>query len=88
MPGWSWAKPAVGKAAVYAAATGTTMPYVGPRSVGFVAVDRGSGKLRRPIEAEKPEKAPTYGFASAPVVANGRVFAADLTGKVFAFKED
>ena len=40
------------------------------------------------IETEKPEKAATYGFASAPMIAGGRVFAADLTGKVFAFKED
>jgi outer membrane protein assembly factor BamB len=88
VPGWSWAKPAVGKSTVYAAVTGTTTPYVGARSGGFAAVDRQTGKLRWMIEAEKPEKAATYGFASAPIVANGRVFAADLTGKVLAFKED
>jgi hypothetical protein len=41
------------------------------------------------IESKKPEKAGAiYGFASAPVVANGRVFAADLDGNVSAFKDD
>jgi outer membrane protein assembly factor BamB len=89
VPGWSWARPAVGKSTVYASVTGTAMQYVGPRSGGFAAIDRQTGRPRWMIESKKPEKAGAiYGFASAPVVANGRVFAADLDGNVSAFKDD
>ena len=87
MPGWAWARPAVGRTTVYAAVTGTAGPYVGPRAGGFAAIDRKSGKLRWFVPSEKPDKAPVYGFASAPVVENGMVYAADLAGHVFAFKD-
>jgi outer membrane protein assembly factor BamB len=86
VPGWTWAKPAVGRTTVYAAVTGTAGPYVGPRAGGFAAIDRKSGKLRWFVPSEKPEKAPVYGFASAPVVGDGMVYAADLAGNVFAFR--
>jgi outer membrane protein assembly factor BamB len=88
VPGWTWAKPAVGRRTVYASVTGTATPYMGPRLGGLAAIDRGTGKLRWLMGSEKPDKAPEYGFASAPVVAEGRMFAADLAGKVYAFKED
>lgn len=87
VPGWTWARPAVGRTTVYAAVTGTAGPYVGPRAGGFAAIDRKSGKLRWFVPSEKPDKAPVYGFASAPVVENGMVYAADLAGHVFAFKD-
>jgi outer membrane protein assembly factor BamB len=87
VPGWAWARPAVSRTSVYAAVTGTTIRYEGPRSGALAAIDRQSGKLRWMIEAKKPEKAATYGFASAPVVAGGRLFAADLDGTVYAFKD-
>lgn len=88
VPGWTWAKPAIGRRTVYAAVTGTATPYMGPRLGGFAAIDRATGKLRWLMGSDKPDKAPEYGFASAPVVANGMVYAADLNGKVFAFKDE
>jgi outer membrane protein assembly factor BamB len=88
VPGWTWAKPAIGRRTVYAAVTGTATPYIGPRLGGFAAIDRTSGKLRWLLASDKPDKAPEYGFASAPVVANGMVYAADLKGKVFAFRDE
>jgi outer membrane protein assembly factor BamB len=88
VPGWSWAKPAVGRTTVYASVTGPTNSYAGARLGAFVAIDRDSGKLRWIIQSPKRENAAVYGFASAPVIAQGRVFAADLDGRIFAFKED
>lgn len=88
LPGWSWAKPAVGKRTVYAAVAGTTEPYIGKRDGGFAAIDRANGQIRWLMRVPKPGKAPTYGFASSPVIVNGRVFAADVDGNVFAFTED
>jgi outer membrane protein assembly factor BamB len=86
--GWTWAKPAIGRTIVYASVTGTAMPYVGPRSGGFAAIDRGTGRLRWLLSSAKPAKLPVYGFASAPVVAGGIVFAADLAGRVMAFTDE
>lgn len=88
VPGWTWARPAVGRATVYASVAGTATPYVGARAGGFAAIDRASGKLRWFIASEKPDKAPVYGFASAPVVANGMVYAASLDGRVMAFRDE
>jgi outer membrane protein assembly factor BamB len=88
VPGWTWAKPAVGRRTVYAAVTGTATPYMGPRAGGFAAIDRGSGKLRWLIASDKPANAPEYGFASAPVIADGMVYAADLAGRVMAFRDE
>jgi outer membrane protein assembly factor BamB len=88
VPGWTWAKPAIGRRTVYASVTGTATPYMGPRRGGFAAIDKATGKLRWLMESEKPDKAPEYGFAAAPVVANGMVYAADLDGRVVAFKDE
>jgi outer membrane protein assembly factor BamB len=87
VPGWTWAKPAVGKSTIYASVAGTATPYVGPRLGGFAAIDKATGRLRWLIPSDKPDKAPVYGFASAPVVANGMVYAADLKGRVLAFRD-
>lgn len=86
--GWTWARPAVGRTAVYASVAGTSTPYVGPRSGGFAAIDKQTGQLRWLLASDKPDKAPVYGFASAPVVANGMVYAADLRGRVMAFRDE
>lgn len=87
VPGWTWARPAVGRRTVYASVTGTATPYMGERAGGFAAIDRTTGKLRWMIASDKPDKVPEYGFASAPVVAGGMVYAADLTGHVLAFAD-
>ena len=87
VPGWTWAKPAVGRSTIYASVAGTATSYVGPRAGGFAAIDRQSGKLRWFMSSEKPDKAPVYGFAAAPLVENGMVYTADLAGNVFAFRD-
>lgn len=87
VPGWTWAKPAVGKSTIYASVAGTATPYVGPRAGGFAAIDRATGRLRWLLPSDKPDKAPLYGFASAPVVVDGMVYAADLKGRVLAFRD-
>ena len=85
LPGWIWAKPAIGRSAIYAAVMGTSMPYIGHRAGGFAAVDRTTGRLRWLLESRRPQKARLYGFASAPIVAEHIVYAADLEGRIMAF---
>jgi outer membrane protein assembly factor BamB len=64
------------------------MPYVGPRAGGLASVDKATGLLRWLIASDRADKASVYGFASAPVIGDGRVFAADLAGTVVAFNDD
>jgi outer membrane protein assembly factor BamB len=87
LPGWAWAKPAVGGKTVYESFAGSSGYNFGGRAGGFAAIDRATGKLRWMIDSKKPEKALAYGFAASPILANGRVFAADLDGKIYAFPD-
>ena len=85
VPGWSWARPAVGEASVYAGIIGNSA-YFQPRSPGLAAIDRASGRLRWLFRPQ--ERAPGLsGFASSPIVVGDRIFAADLAGKVYAFED-
>lgn len=88
LPGWAWPKPAVGSRTVYAAYVGTRQPYIGKRDGGFAALDRASGKVKWLHPVPGVEGAKFYGFAAAPVRGNGMVFAADLQGRIFAFKDE
>jgi len=87
LPGWAWARPAAGATAIYAGAVGTTGRYVGRREGAFAAIDRGDGRLRWLLRPENTAGAALYGFAAAPLVAGGRVYAADLSGTVYAFRD-
>lgn len=82
-PGWTWAAPAVGADAVYAPVLGIR-EYATPREGGLAAYDRETGALRWLLRSERPDDAEFYGFASAPILAGGRLIAADLTGRVIA----
>jgi outer membrane protein assembly factor BamB len=86
VPGWSWARPAVTRASVYASVAGGA--YLAPRAGGFAAIDRGTGALRWLFASERPaDRAETFGFAAAPAVGDDLVFAADLNGTVYAFRD-
>ena len=83
--GWAWARPAVDARNVYGGAVGNgNFPYIGPRVGGLAAVDRANGRLTWIFRPPQDPKAAISGFASGPLVANGRVFAADLEGNLYA----
>ena len=46
-----------------------------------------SRAVRWLLPAARPAEPQVYGFAAAPAVAGRRVFAADLTGKIYAFDD-
>lgn len=85
VPGWSWGRPGIGRETIYAGAVGGQ--YSGVRRGGLVAIDRVTGERRWIIPSEEAAEGETYGFAAAPAVAGDRVFAADLTGAIFAFRD-
>ena len=83
--GWAWARPAADAKTIFAGAVGNTnMPYIGPREAGLAAIDRGSGRLKWLFRPPHDPKALISGFAAGPLAVNGRVFAADLEGNVYA----
>ena len=58
------------------------------RSGSLVGIDRQSGALRwlhvDPPTPEQAAQTSEWGFAAAPVLVGGTVYAADLDGRVFA----
>lgn len=84
VPGWSWARPAVTESTVFVATVGSDS-QVSPRQGALLALDRRSGAVRWSVPAARPP-AGEWGFAAGPVVAGGRVIAADLAGRVLAFE--
>jgi outer membrane protein assembly factor BamB len=91
VPGWAWPRPAVDDTLVVAGTVGYgTFP--GVRSGSLVAMDRATGAIRW-LYVELPdkkviEKKKDWGFAAAPVIADGVVYAADLSGKVYALEKE
>ena len=87
--GWAWARPAFDARNVYAGAVGNpNLPYIGPRIGGLAAADRATGRLKWIFRPPHDRGAAISGFASGPLAANGRVFAADLEGNVYALPAD
>ena len=87
--GWAWARPAADANTVYAGAVGNpNMPYIGPRVGGLAAISRTDGRLKWIFRPPHDPKAVISGFAAGPLAANGRVFAADLEGNVYAVSGD
>ena len=90
VPGWAWARTAVDSNTVVAGTVGYgTFP--GVRSGSLVAMDRASGAIRW-LHVEQPgkevlEKKLDWGFAASPLIADDVVYAADLSGKVYAFEK-
>ncbi len=82
--GWCWAQPAVSKDRVYAGASGNP-GGVGPRRGAFAALDRKSGEVIWMYEVESTGK--DWGFPASAVVAGDLVYAADVQGRVYAFRD-
>jgi outer membrane protein assembly factor BamB len=91
VPGWAWARTAVDENLVVAGTVGYgTFP--GVRSGSLVALDRASGAVRwmhvEPPDKEALDKKLDWGFAASPLIVDGIVYAADLSGRVYAFEEN
>lgn len=91
VPGWAWPRTAVGERTVVAATVGTGK-YPGARAGSVVAIDRANGAIRwlylDPPSAAVVEQKAEWGFAAAPAMADGVVYAADLQGRVHAIECD
>jgi outer membrane protein assembly factor BamB len=89
VPGWAWPRTAVSDQLVVAATVGMGA-YPGPRAGSLVALDRATGAIRwlylDPPGAETVAKRAEWGFAAAPAMADGVVYAADLQGRVHAIE--
>jgi outer membrane protein assembly factor BamB len=84
LPGWSWSRPAVNDQHVYAAVVGAKA-YAAPRDGAFVAVNRATGTIEWLHPVTPVEGAKQWGFGASPALSDSAVYAADLTGRVFAF---
>ena len=89
VPGWAWPRTAVSDRFVVAGVSGSGA-YPGFRAGALVALDRASGAVRW-IDIEPPSQAVIdagqyWGYVAAPLIAGKTVYAADLTGRVSAFK--
>jgi outer membrane protein assembly factor BamB len=85
-PGWPWARVAVTHDIIYTGSVGIGH-YWAPREPALLALDRQSGSLRWILRTERAEGSGMAGFGSAAVADNGRVFAVDLEGVVYAFDD-
>jgi outer membrane protein assembly factor BamB len=84
VPGWSWARPSVTATGVFEGTVGTTN-YIGGRTGTFFAADRSTGEIRWLYEEAPPEEG-QYGFAASSVATDELVYAADLGGRIYAFR--
>ena len=89
VPGWAWPRTAVGDQLVVAATVGAGA-YPGSRAGSLVAIDRATGAIRwmylEPPSADTIARKAEWGFAAAPAMADGVVYAADLQGRVHAIE--
>lgn len=88
VPGYAWPRPAINKEWVVAATIGGG-PFPGPRAGALVGMDRVTGAIRwihlDPPSEEMAKAGKAWGFGSAPVIADGVVYAVDLQGTLRAF---
>lgn len=87
VPGFAWARVALDERTVVAGTVGNG-PYPGNRAGALVGLNRKDGKplwmLLEPPIASVLEQKNDWGFAAAPVLADGVAYAADLNGTVYA----
>jgi outer membrane protein assembly factor BamB len=83
-----WSRPATGDGIVAVGAVGVADYFV-PHEGGLFAVDPQTGeplwRFRPPRADAERESADRWGFGAAPTIHGGRVHAADLQGRVYAF---
>jgi hypothetical protein len=88
VPGRAWPRPAVNDRFVVAGISGTG-PYPGFRAGALVALDRKTGAIRW-MHIEPPSQVVDarqyWGYVAAPLIAGKMVYAADLSGRVSAFR--
>jgi outer membrane protein assembly factor BamB len=89
VPGRAWPRTAVNDRWVVAGVSGTGA-YPGYRAGALVALDRNSGAIRW-MHIELPSQAVVdgrqyWGYVAAPLIAGKMVYAADLSGRVSAFR--
>jgi outer membrane protein assembly factor BamB len=84
LPGWSWSRPAVQDNCVIAGAVGAKA-YSMPREGALLAISRTNGAIQWMFPAPPVEGAKQWGFGSSPVATARAVYAADLSGRVYAF---
>jgi outer membrane protein assembly factor BamB len=89
VPGWAWPRPAVNDRFVIAGVSGSGA-YPGFRAGALVALDRKSGAIRwmhiEPSTQALVDSKEYWGYVAAPLIVDNTVYAADLTGRVSAFK--
>lgn len=89
VPGYSWQRVAVDHDFVVAGTVGMGA-YPGTRAGSLLALDRATGQVKwmmlNPPSEENAKAKKEWGFGASPVIAEGRVYAADLDGKVYAIE--
>jgi outer membrane protein assembly factor BamB len=89
VPGWAWPRTAVNDRFVVAGVSGSGA-YPGFRAGALVALDRASGVVRwmhiEPPSQDVIDARQYWGYVAAPLIAGKTVYAADLMGRVSAFK--
>jgi outer membrane protein assembly factor BamB len=90
VPGWSWQRPAVGREWLVTGTAGSG-PYPGSRAGSLVSLQRANGAIRwmhlEPPAEEVAKTGKGWGFGASPVVDGEVVYAADLNGRVYAFRD-
>lgn len=89
VPGWAWARTAINDRWVIAATVGQRA-YPGSRAGSIAIIDRKTGKLswlllNPPAQAVVDSKQ-EWGFGASPAIGDGLVFAADLSGRIYALR--
>jgi eukaryotic-like serine/threonine-protein kinase len=89
VPGWPWARTAVDDKLVVAATVGQGK-YPGVRAGSLAGIDRASGAIRwiylDPPAQDVIDKKLEWGFGASPLLIDGVVYAADLSGRVLAIE--
>jgi outer membrane protein assembly factor BamB len=91
VPGYTWQRVAVSDDLLVTGTLGRGA-YPASRNGSLLALERATGAIRwlylDPPSAEAVKAGRNWGFAAAPVVADGVVHAADFNGKVYAIELD
>ena len=89
VPGWAWSRTAVTNKWVVAGTVGKGA-YPGSRAGSLAVLDRNTGELRwlllNPPSQAMLDAKQEWGFGAAPVASGDLIYAADLSGRVYALR--